>query len=247
MDRLIYTAMSGLDAAMQRQRVVANNLANASTPGFRADEFATTARALRSEGLDTRAFAGGVVRGADMAPGRVSPTGRALDVALDGDALIALQAADGSEVYSRRGDLRIGPSGVLENGDRLPVLGESGPITVPPGRTLAIAADGAIFAADPDDPQAAPERIDRIALVDPAGSTIAKGLDGHLRVVGGGALPRDLEASLTTGALEASNVDAAGTLVAMIETQRAYEGRAKLLSTMRELDQSGARLMSLQR
>ncbi len=245
MDRMIYTALTAMDTAMDRQRTVANNLANASTPGFRAEEFAATAATLKGDRLETRAFARGAVHGADMREGRVVPTGQPLDLAVKGDALIALQGLDGGEVYSRRGDLKVGPGGVLENGDGLPVMGEAGPITVPPGRTLSIAGDGAIFAADPAAPNAEPEEIARIKLASPQGSRIAKDLDGFLRVVGGGALPGDPTAQVTSGALEQSNVDSAGTLVAMIEAQRSFEQRAKLMSTAQELDQSGARLMSL--
>lgn len=122
MDRLIYTAMTAMNAAMDRQRVTANNLANASTPGFRQEIFAVTPAVLRDGSLEARAPARGNVRGADMRVGRVVPTGNALDVALEGSALIAFQSPDRQgEVYSRRGDLRVGATGVLENGEGLAV------------------------------------------------------------------------------------------------------------------------------
>ena len=245
MDRLIYTALSGMNSAMDRQRVVANNLANASTTGFRAEEFSVTPVTVRGPQLETRSLAQGMVRGADMAGGTVRHTGQPLDIALSGNALMALQAADGTEVYTRRGDLRVAASGVLENGDGLPVIGEGGPITVPLGAELSIAEDGAVLARDPATPDLPPQEVARIRLVDPAGSAVLKDIDGFLRVPGGGALPEDPTARVVAGALEGSNVDTAATLVQMVEAQRAFEQRARILSTANELDQASARLMSL--
>lgn len=245
MDRLIYTALSGIDASMNRQRAVANNLANASTPGFRAESFSVTPATLKGPAMEARAMAQGGVRGADMAGGRIAQTGRTLDIAIKGEALIALQAPDGAEVYSRRGDLAIGPGGVLENGDGLPVMGEGGPITIPLGQSISFAKDGLVLASDPVAPDAPAAEIGRIKLASPAGSRIAKDLDGMLRVPGGGVLPADPTAEIQTGALEQSNVDTAGTLVDMIEAQRSFEQRTKLLTTARDLDQAGSRLMSL--
>jgi flagellar basal-body rod protein FlgF len=251
MDRLIYTALTAMNAAMDRQRVVANNLANASTPGFRQEVFAVTPATLKDGSLEARAMARGNVRGADMRTARVVPTGNALDVALEGKALLAYQAPDRQgEVYSRRGDLRVSASGVLENGEGLAVLGESGaPITVPPGFAISLAADGTLFAADPSAPDAVPEAIDRLRLVNPEGSPLAKGIDSFLKVPGPGGqtgvLPFDPTARLTPGALEMSNVETADTLVQMIEAQRAFEQRAKIIATAGELDESGSGLMAL--
>lgn len=246
MDRLIYTALTGMDAAMNRQRMVANNLANASTPGFRQELFAATPATLRDGSLEARALPKGFVRGSDMAGGNVNPTGKPLDVAVKGTALIAFQAPDGGEFYSRRGDLTVSPSGVLENGEGLPVLGEGGaPITVPTGFALSIAGDGSILARDPAAPEAPPQAIDRIRLVSPEGSRLAKGIDSFLKVPGGGVLPPDPTAELTTGSLEGSNVQTAATLVEMIEAQRAFEQRAKVLRTASELDEAGSRLLGM--
>jgi flagellar basal-body rod protein FlgF len=246
MDRLIYTAFTAMDAAMNRQRAVANNLANVSTPGFRAEEFAVTPATLKGESHEVRAMAQGAVRGADMQAGAVIPTGRALDIAVRGEALIALQAADGSEVYSRRGDLTITPTGVLQNGDGLPVMGEGGAITVPAGAKVSFGGDGTVYAADLDAGEGEPPlEIGQIKLASAEGSAIAKGLDGLLRVRGGGVLPVDPTAQIDSGKLEGSNVNTATTLTQMIEAQRAFEARAKLIAKAGELDTSSARLMSL--
>lgn len=245
MDRLIYTALTGMDAAMNRQRAVANNLANASTPGFRAEEFAVTPATLKGDTLEARAMAQGAVHGADMAAGAINSTGRSLDIAVRGEALIALQGQDGTEVYSRRGDLRVAPSGVLENGDGRPVMGEGGPITVPAGAAISFGTDGTVYAADPATPGEPPQQVARIKLASPEGSVIYKGLDGLLRVPNDGALPPDPTAEIQAGALEASNVNTAATLTEMIEVQRAFEQRSKIIASAGELDRAGARLMSL--
>ena len=245
MDRMIYTAFSGMEAAMTRQRVTASNLANAQTTGFRAETFTVDPQALVGPSLEARAVSRGGVHGADMRAGTMIQTGQPLDIGINGSALMTLQGADGAEVYSRRGDLSVNASGMLQNGDGLPVMGEAGPITVPNGRTISIGDDGSVFAADPAVPNAPPETIGKIKLVSAEGSRIAKDLDGFLRVIGGGILPTDAEASVTSGVLEQSNVDTTQVLVDMIETQRGFERRAKLFSTASEIDEAGARLMSL--
>lgn len=247
MDRLIYTAMTAMNAAMDRQRVVANNLANASTPGFRQEIFAVTPATLKDGSLEARAMARGNVRGADMRAARVVPTGNPLDVALEGKALLAFQSPDRQgEIYSRRGDLRVAASGVIENGEGLAVLGEGGtPITVPPGFSIALAADGTIMARDPAAPNAPAEAIEKLRLVNPEGSPLAKGIDSFLKVPGGGVLPPDPTARLKPGALEMSNVETADTLVQMIEAQRAFEQRAKIIATAGDLDEASSSLMTL--
>lgn len=245
MDRLVYTALTGMNAAMDRQRAVANNLANASTPGFRQEVFAVTPATLRDGSPEARAMARGNVRGADMAQARVNPTGQPLDIAVNDDALMAFQGPGGDEVYSRRGDLRVSASGVLENGERLPVMGDAGPITVPLGSTITIAEDGTVLATDPNAQGEAAQVLDRIKLVSREGSALIKGIDSFLKVPGGGVLPPDPTARVTPGALEQSNVQTAETLVDMIEAQRAFEQRAKVIATASEIDEAGSRLMSM--
>ncbi|MFN3991073.1 MAG: flagellar basal body rod protein FlgF [Erythrobacter sp.] len=256
MDRLIYTALTAMNAALDRQRATANNLANATTPGFRQEVFAVLPATLKNAAdgswIEARAMARGNVRGADMAGGKINTTGQPLDIAIEGKALIAFQAPDGAgEVYSRRGDLRVGATGLLENGEGLPVLGEGGtPISVPPGLDISIAGDGSVLARDPAAPgNQPPDTVDRIKLVSPEGSQLVKGTDSFLKVPDGqggtGTLPPDPTARVIAGALEASNVETAEVLVAMIDAQRAFEQRAKIIRTAGELDEAGSRLMAL--
>ncbi len=244
MDRLIWTAMSGMNDSMVRQRVIASNMANAQTIGFRAEMLYSTPVTLTGPALEARAMSEGEVRGADMRAGAISHTGRALDVAMTGNSLLTVQAEDGSEAYTRRGDLTVSPGGVLENGDGRPVVGASGPITVPPNAVISIAPDGSVEVTNPDAPG---ERqvVDRLKLANPDGSQVAKAVDGLFRVVGGGVLPDDANARVEPQALEQSNVDPAGVIVQMVEAQRLFDIRTKLVSTAREVDESGAALMRI--
>lgn len=243
MDRLIYTAASGLTASMVRQRVIASNMANAQTIGFRAEVLQSTPVTIDGPSLEVRAMSRSEVRGANMREGSQTQTGRELDVAMVGDAMLAVQARDGGEGYTRRGDLSISATGVLENGEGLPVMGEGGPITVPLGSTVSISPDGAVLAGSPDNPEQPPVEVARIKLASPRGSRLEKDLTGLFRVPGDGVLPADENASLISGALEQSNVDPTEVLVQMVEAQRLFDIRAKVISTARDLDEGSARLM----
>jgi flagellar basal-body rod protein FlgF len=245
MDRLIYTAYTGLSASMTQQRVIANNMANAQTTGFRAELLATTPTTVKGTGLEARAMADAQVRGASMAQGDVQQTGNPLDVALTGTTMLAVQAGDGSEVYTRRGDLAVDANGTLVNGDGLPVLSDNGPITVPTGVKLAINPDGTVLATDPAQANAPPEAIGRLKLASTTGSDVEKGLDGLFRVTGGGVLPTDDAARLVSGALEKSNVSPTQVLVDMVSAQRLFEMRAKVVSSAKDNDEKSTALMSL--
>ncbi len=245
MDRLVYTAYSGLRGRMAAQSAIANNMANASTPGFRADRFNFEQLALKGGGFEARALTSEEVVDADRRAGAKISTNRDLDIAVDGDDWIAVQAADGEEAYTRRGDLTIAPSGVLQTGDGLPVIGNNGPITLPPAEKVTIGNDGTVMIVPPGGQADNPQVVDRIKLADPKGSETVKGMDNLLRVKGGGVLPANLDARVQSGALEQSNVNMTETLVWMIENQRSYEVQAKLLSSAKDMDDGGASLMRL--
>ena len=245
MDRMIWTAVTGMNAAMTRQRVIASNMANAQTTGFRAEVLQMTPMTLKGSAMEARAMTDAAVKGALMTPGMMTATGRPLDVALQGQAMLTAQAPDGGEAYTRRGDLSVSANGLLVNGEGFAVMGEGGPIALPPGGTYAIAEDGAVLRRDPGAPNAAPAEVARLKLANPAGSAIAKGLDGLFRVIGGGILPSDNEARLSPATLEQSNVRPSEVLVDMVEAQRLYDMRTKLVATAKELDEGGASLMRL--
>jgi flagellar basal-body rod protein FlgF len=230
---------------MARQAATANNLANVNTVGFRGEMAAARPLWLRGGGHEARAYAAEEVTGADMRGGTISETGRDLDIALQGDALLAVQAGDGEEAYTRRGDLQLSDTGLLTNGDGTPVLGEQGPVTLPPADSVKIEKDGSIWVVPLGGDASKPQRIDRLKISSPVGSDIVKGLDGLFRVRGGGALPSDPAGKLVAGSLEGSNVEATKALVDMMEASRAWETQLKLINTARDLDGAAADLMRL--
>ena len=248
MDKLVYTAATGLRAHMAAQSAIANNMANASTTGFRADRVVFDRIDLKGGGqqFEARAPTSEEVTDADRAPGAIQTTGRPLDVAVTGaTAWLAVQAADGSEAYTRRGDLEIAPSGVLQTGDGFPVMGSGGPITVPPAESVRIAADGSITIVPIGGDASNPQLLDTLKLVSTKGSDTVKGLDNLLHVRGGGVLPQDMEATVQSGALEGSNVNMTQALVDMIENQRSYEVQANLMKSAKDMDESAASLMRM--
>lgn len=245
MDRLVNTALTAMRGAMARQASVANNLANVNTIGFRAEIANAETRWIQGETFDTRAQASEQVIAADMAQGAVTATGNPLDVAMNGDALLAVQGADGSEAYTRRGDLRVTDSGLLTTGDGLAVLGEGSPIILPQMDSVSIAQDGSIWGVPQGGDPANPQQVDKLKLVSATGSSIAKGTDGLFREVNGGALPSDPIATVTAGSLEGSNVNSTQALIQMIEASRAWETQVKMIDTAKQLDDGGASLMRL--
>ena len=205
----------------------------------------TALSGLRGAGLQARAPVSEEVTGADMSAGSINHTGRDLDVAMTGDTLLTVQAEDGSEAYTRRGDLQVAASGVLTTGDGRPVLGESGPITIPPADSVRIAEDGAIWIVPQGGDANQPQQVDRLKLASPAGSQVLKGLDGLFRVPNGGALPSDPQARLIPASLEGSNVNTSQTLIDMIEASRSWDMQLQLVTSAREMDTSAADLMRL--
>jgi flagellar basal-body rod protein FlgF len=245
MDKLIYTAASGLKSHMAAQAAIANNMANASTIGFRAEKVNFNSLMLKGPGFDSRQPASEEVTDFDRSAGAVTTTGRNLDVAIPGDQWMAVQANDGTEGYTRRGDLNISATGVLETGDGFPVMGSGGPITVPPATSVSIAQDGTISIIPVGGDAKNPQIIDRIKFASAQGSQTVKGLDNLIHVQGGGILPTDENAKCISGALEQSNVNMTQSLVDMIENQRSYEVQANLMKSAKDMDESAASVMRM--
>ena len=247
MDRLIYTSLSAMRSLMQKQAMTANNLANVNTTGFRGDLTNSEAVYLGTGGgaITARAQATDSRDSADMGSGTSVATGRDLDVALNGDALLGVQAHDGTEAYTRRGDLQLSDSGLLTTGDGLPVMGDAGPITLPPADKITIDKTGVVWIVPLGGDPANPVETDHLKLVSATGSNIAKSEDGLFRVATGGALPSDPNARVTAGSLEGSNVNVTKTLTDMIDASRAWETQVKMLSGAKEMDTSTAELMNL--
>ncbi len=245
MDKLVYTAASGLKAHMASQAAIANNMANASTIGFRADRVVFDRIEIKGAGFNTRTLSSEEVIDADRRQGAIQQTGRPLDVAMTGDSWLTVQAPDGTEAYTRRGDLEVAPTGVLQTGDGFPVMGSGGPITMPPYQSMTISGDGTISIIPIGGDAKNPQVIDKLKLVSTKGSQTVKGLDNLLHVKGGGVLPEDLEGKVTGGALEGSNVNMTQALVDMIENQRSYEVQANLMKEAKTMDESGASVMRM--
>ena len=241
MDRMIYLSMSGAKAAMQRQDVLANNLANVSTNGFRAELAAFRAVPVQGSGASTRVYALESTVGANHQPGAVQATGRNLDVAMKGNAWLTVQGLDGTEAHTRAGALDVNSEGLIVTQGGLTVMGDGGPITVPPNSAVAIASDGTVSASGANGRSTALGRLKLVTPESPA--ALQRGTDGLFRAAEGD-LPADTSARLQDGALEGSNVSAIETMVAMIAAGRQFEQQIKLLQTAERQEQVAAKLLS---
>lgn len=238
MDRLIYVSMGGAQAALQRQDVLSNNLANASTNGFRAELQAFRAVPVRGDGATTRAYALESTVGYSQEAGSVAATDRPLDVALRDNAFLAVQALDGTEAYTRAGHLQVNAEGLLVTNAGLPVQGDGGPITLPPNARVEIGQDGTVSAQVG---AGRPLPVGRLKLVTPE-APLARGADGLFRAADGD-LPADPAARLQSGALEGSNVSAVQTLVAMISAARQFEQQMKMIQGAEQKEQVATKLL----
>jgi flagellar basal-body rod protein FlgF len=235
---MIYLSMSGAKATLERQDVLAHNLANVSTNGFRAELQAFRAVPVRGDGATTRVYALESTVGYDAAPGPVQSTGRELDVAMQGSAWLAVQALDGTEAYTRAGSLQLDTEGNLVTASGLPVLGDGGPIAVPVGASIDIATDGTVTVKDG---RTRPQPVGRLKMVTPE-APLERGADGLFRSAGG-ELAADPAARLVSGALEGSNVGAVETMVAMIAASRQFEQQMKIIQTADQKEQQATKLL----
>ncbi|MBS3997127.1 MAG: flagellar basal-body rod protein FlgF [Hydrogenophaga sp.] len=243
MDRMIYTAMTGANAAQHRQQLLSNNLANAATPGFRAELSTFRAVPVRGDGTSSRVFALEATAGHLDAPGPVTNTGRNLDVAARGNAYFAVQGLDGTEAYTRAGALEVSTDGTLVNAQGLPMLGDGGPLVLPPGAQVDVGEDGTVSARVPGQPQQA---VGRLKLVTPdADNRLQRGADGLFRGPQDEPLPADATARLQSGALEGSNVNPIEAMVGMIAVARQFEVQMRMLQNGEANDKSAGQLLSL--
>ena len=245
MDRLIYTAMTGAKHILEQQATTSHNLANATTTGFRAqiDQF----RAVPVQGaiLPTRAFVVDSTAGSDFRGGAIQHTGRELDVAVQGDGWIAVQAADGTEAYTRNGSLKMDENGVLLTRDGLTVQGDGGPLSIPPGRNIAVARDGTISLVPDGSAATGLTSVGRLKLVNPAEAGLVRGDDGLFRLKDGNAADADPTVTLISGALESSNVNVVDEMVNMISLARQFDMQMKLLQHAENNDGRAAQLLSM--
>ena len=245
MDKYLYLAMNGAAQAMLAQQNNAHNLANISTVGFKASLDHFQSRALSGPGFEDRVYVSDEVAGADLNPGAIATTGRDLDVAINGDGWFVVQANDGSTAYSRRGDLRMDPNGLLMNGANQIMLGEGGPISIPQFESLEIGRDGTISVRASGQSASSLVSVDRIRLVAPPSQQMVRGEDGLFRTRDGIDAVPDASVSLTSGALESSNVNVVDAMVRMIDYARYFEHQVKLMEMASENDAASAQLMRM--
>jgi flagellar basal-body rod protein FlgF len=249
MDRLIYTAMTGAGQALEQQAVVANNLANVSTTGFRA-QLANFRDAPLSFGDGssvnddtTRTFVLSATPGSDMTPGAITKTGNPLDIAIQGPGFMAVQTADGNEAYTRAGDLHVDENGQLVTANNLQVIGGGGPISVPPGSQVTIGTDGTVSALAPGSPPQAIAMIDQIKFVNPPSGTLTRGDDGMFHTADGNPADADQTVQIAPESLEGSNVNPVAAMVSMITNARQFQMQTKLMQTADQNDQTADQLL----
>lgn len=243
MDRMIYLSMAGAKALMQRQDALTHNLANAGTDGFRADLMTARAVPVRQEGTaTTRVYNVETTSGFDTAPGAARQTGDPLDIAVRGTGWIAVIGEDGTEGYTRDGGLMVDDQGVLRTRRGLTVMGDGGPITIPPNAEVAIGSDGNVSAKVGNQPSLP---VGQIKLVDPPAAELAKSADGLVRLRSGDPADADPTVRVADGVLEGSNVNVVEAMVGMIEVARQFEMQMKLLQNTEANEQRAAQLLSL--
>jgi flagellar basal-body rod protein FlgF len=245
MDEMIFLAMTGAKQTEYAQSINSNNLANVSTSGFRADLHSFSSVPIDGPGVETRVNAVVDSYGTDFSQGPIATTGRDLDIAIQGEGFIAVQAPDGTEAYTRAGDLRVEAGGLLSTGAGHLVIGDGGPVAIPPNSSLLIGKDGTISIQPIGQGPETYSIVDRIKLVNPEVASLQKGSDGLLRMADEEIASPDANVSIMSGALEQSNVNVAKTLVNMIELARQYEMQVNVIKTSEENADSAATMMRL--
>jgi len=245
MDKMLYLAMTGAKQTMVAQSVNSNNLANASTTAFKADLEQSRSMQVLGEGLPSRTYSMTERPGIDVTPGPINTTGRELDVAIQGDGWIAVQAPDGTEAYTRAGELHVSTLGLLETSSGHAVLGDGGPIVIPQAEKIEIGMDGSISIRPIGAGANELAEIGRIKLVNPATDNLTKGEDGLIRTRDGSIANADIDVQLLSGAVEGSNVSAIKSMVKMIELSRHYEMQIKAMKTAEDNDKAVTEIMKM--
>ncbi|TVP89363.1 MAG: flagellar basal-body rod protein FlgF [Pseudomonadaceae bacterium] len=245
MDKSLYISMSGASQNMLGQRAHANNLANVATTGFRRDFEQARSMPVYGETMPTRAYAMSERPGTDLSSGTLIQTGRDLDIAVERDGWIAVQAPDGTEAYTRAGSLHVTEFGLLVTSNGLPVLGNGGPVAIPPADKIEIGVDGTISVQALGEGPNVLAEVDRIKLVNPDQQAMTKGLDGLMRVEGEEEQLPDGNVRIVTGFLEGSNVNAVEEMTAMLSLARQFELHIKMMRTAEENAQVTDRLLQM--
>ncbi len=242
MDRLIYTAMTGAKHTLGQQAAVAHNISNAASTGFRAELHKLRAVEVQTEAMRTRAFTVDASVANDYTPGAMQYTGRPFDVAVDGKGWFALQMPDGMEAYTRNGSFEVSPNGVLQTRDGRPVVGDAGPIAIPPDTEVVIGRDGTISSIDA---AGVLNVVDRLKLVNPPEADLERGADGLFRRTDGLPAPADENVLVAGGYLEGSNVNVVEQMVTMITLARQFEMQTRMLQSAEQNDRAASQVLSM--
>jgi flagellar basal-body rod protein FlgF len=244
MDRMIYTAMTGAKHILEQQATTAHNLANATSTGFKAQVDSFRAVPVISEGLPTRAFVVDSTVGADFNPGSIQATNRDLDVAIQGKGWLVVQRPDGSEGYTRNGSLKVSENGLLETAAGLTVMGDGGPISIPPDVAISIAKDGTVSSVSNGTLPGPSNAIGRLKLVNPPEADLIRSADGTFTIKSGSA-EVDANVNVVSGALESSNVNVVDAMVNMISLARQFETQMKLVQSAENNANKASQLLSM--
>ena len=245
MDKYLYVAMTGASQNALAQKAHANNLANISTNGFQRDLEQARSMPVFGDSFPARAFALTERPATDFSPGALVETGRDLDVAVSGDGWLAVQAPDGSEAYVRTASMNVDALGILRAGNGMPIMGNGGPIAVPPQQQIEVGEDGTISIRAQGEGPRVMAQVDRIKLVQPDLKTMSKGLDGLIHTNDGQPAPADANVQVVSGFLEASNVNAVDEMTSVLALSKQFELHIKMMNTAKEDDQAMTRVLSI--
>ena len=246
MANIAHLAAHAARQVQQAQAVVTHNLANSGTTGFKADLYLAESLYMEGGALGSAVMAGSHGKGVDFSPGAVTQTGRDLDIALTGNGWLQVVADDGTLALSRRGDLRVDTDGFLKDATGKTLMGNGGPISLPPYSSLSIGSDGTISIVPLGELPTSLVVLDRLMLVNPPAAQLEKGLDGMVRAPDMEALEPDANVRIAVGALETSNVSSVGAMVEMIELARTFEQHIQTIKSAEELDASSSSIMKLE-
>ena len=245
MDKYLYVAMTGASQNALAQKAHANNLANISTNGFQRDLEQARSMPVFGDSFPARAFALTERPATDFSQGALVETGRDLDVAVSGDGWLAVQAPDGSEAYVRTASMNVDALGILRAGNGMPIMGNGGPIAVPPQQQIEVGEDGTISIRAQGEGPRVMAQVDRIKLVQPDLKTMSKGLDGLIHTNDGQPAPADANVRVTSGFLEASNVNAVDEMTSVLALSKQFELHIKMMNPAKEDNQAMTRVMSI--
>ena len=252
MDRLAFTSLGAMNSQSTIRAQISNNLANVATTGFKESySLASQAVKLEGPGNETRyTSAHGLKDIIKLNPGAVITTGNAMDVVMNDKTVLGVQAQNGEIGFTRRGDLRVSPTGVIENAAGHLILGEQGPINVPQGQLVTISADGTVYGQIPNQPDAQPEALGQLLLRDASETPLTRRPDGLFEPLdenlrGADFITGPIPVSVRSGQLEGSNANPIQAMVQMMDFSRSFEAHTKMLAEIKSVDETGSTMMRL--